>query len=94
MNHSLKKFLKALWSLTDWIRRPLKRKLQGVILDALSPLHVNFQSMTEHDLVLDSLVRELVRLQDKVEMLQQTLQELAQDQKSPAPETSPRRLAS
>ena len=68
MNHSLKKLLKALWSLTDWIRRPLKRKLQGVILDALSPLQVNFRSIAydrasvEQDLAAAGLSVDLLRV--------------------------------
>ncbi len=80
----LKSIAKAGWAGIGPVRRPLIRKFHRTVVDeigrrlaqyvhtALPPASATLQ---EIDLVLDSMVRELTRLQAQVEVLQQALDE-------------------
>jgi hypothetical protein len=71
--------LKAIWRSTESLRRPILRKLEGFLKRALQPTEPGL--LNETDVLMDHVVRELVRLQCQVEALQQTIIELL-----PAPE--------
>jgi hypothetical protein len=84
MKNLFKRFLKTLWKATGPLRRPLQRKLeaytQGLaiqMINAYLPTVINrlqgaIGSTTyDTNLVLNSLVREVARLQMQVEILQQ-----------------------
>jgi hypothetical protein len=63
---------RKLWSMTAFVcrfgRRPLRERVQGELAWA---------TFNEHFLVMSSMVRELMRLQDQVEVLRQMVQDLA-----------------
>jgi hypothetical protein len=84
MRNMLKKVLRAMWRATSPIRRPLQRKFEtylagmlGQLIEAQMPAITNRlqaavgASAYDSNLVLNSLVREIARLQMQVEILQQ-----------------------
>jgi hypothetical protein len=71
MNRFLKRILKAAWRTTEPVRAPIVRKLENFLRRALQPAESGL--LGETDVLMDHVIRELVRLQCQVEVLQQTL---------------------
>src|SRR5262249_61277890 len=76
--------LKAIWRRTAILRRPILRKLEAFLRGCLQPAEPPgvpepTPRELELDVLLDHVVRELVRLQSQVEGLQQTILELLPD---------------
>src|SRR4051794_18721924 len=91
MKHLVKRGLKATWRLTGPVRRPIVRKLEQFLRRCLQ---TGEQGLTnETDVLMDHVVRELVRLQCQVESLERTVLELlpAQDRPAIAGEIEPSR---
>jgi hypothetical protein len=75
----MKRGLKSVWRSTEPLRRPILLKVESFLRRALQPAESGL--VTETDVLMDHVIRELVRLQQQVEALQQTVIELL-----PAPE--------
>jgi hypothetical protein len=75
MKRLVKRFLKAIWRSTEPLRRPILFKLEQFIRRCLQPTEPD--QVTESDVLMDHVVRELIRLQGQVEAVQQTLLELS-----------------
>jgi hypothetical protein len=82
----IKRPFKALWRWTSVLRRPIARKAEAFLIRAYmhAPIpaphvHVgcNCRVNEETGVLMDFMVRELVRLQDQVERLQYAVVELA-----------------
>jgi hypothetical protein len=87
MKRLLKPPLKAIWRGTALLRRPFLRKLEGFLRRCLAPTEPpRVPEVTPRDLeieaLMDHVVRELVRMQSQVEMLQQAIVELLPDSTS------------
>jgi hypothetical protein len=82
MKRLVKRVLKAAWRSTEPLRRPIQYKLENFLRRALQPAEAGL--LGESDVLMDHVIRELVRLQCQVEALQQTLMEYLATQ---APET-------
>ncbi len=71
---------KVAWRLTRRVRRPFVRRLDHLIRrNAVQPppqVHVHCGVPEETNLVMDHMVRELVRLQIQVNRLQQAIEDL------------------
>jgi hypothetical protein len=76
MKHLLKRLLKAIWNLTSPARRPLTRKLEAMIARSM-PASPACRVSEETGLLMDLLVRELVRLQKHVDQLHESIEDLA-----------------
>jgi hypothetical protein len=74
MKRLVKRFLKAIWRSTESLRRPVLFKLEQFIRRCLQPAEPD--QVSESDVLMDHVVRELIRLQGQVEAVQQTLLEL------------------
>ena len=75
MKKWIKAPLKAIWRWTFSIRRPVIMKLSGFIARSVPrPVH-HCHVSDETGLVMDHMVRELVRLQKQVEHLQMLIEE-------------------
>ena len=82
MKRLVKTGLKALWRGTLPIRRPLMAKFEAYLARCLRPTE---RFLTEEtNVLMDHVVRELVRLQRQVESLQQAIEELSPAQGSVA----------
>jgi hypothetical protein len=83
MKRFIKRLLKAAWRSTEPIRAPIVRKLENFLRRAL--LTTDSALLGETDVLMDHVIRELVRLQCQVESMQQILVEYiaAQAQESP-----------
>jgi hypothetical protein len=68
----MKRVLKKAWALTEPVRRPIRKRLETFITGCLA----RALETSELSLVLDALVAEQFRLQEKIEALQQQLDEL------------------
>jgi hypothetical protein len=90
MKRLIKRPLRAIWRMTHPVRRPIVRKLEAFLArtyaQAQAPMpqphvHVacNCRVTEETSLVIDYMVRELVRLQIQVDRLEQVL-----DDRSPS----------
>ena len=86
MKRLIKWPLKVVWRWTAPLRRPIVRKLEAFLARAYAQapiphphIHIacNGRVTEETGVLMDFLVRELVRLQDQVERLQQTVENLA-----------------
>jgi|SRR5579885_1917529 hypothetical protein len=81
MKRLFKRMARPLWRMTGPVRRPLLRKFDDHMMQLLRPL-APLQPMmppaapADLHLVLNSVVRELARLQMQVEALQQQIDEL------------------
>jgi hypothetical protein len=74
MKRLLKRGIKALWRGMEPLRRPILRKIELFLRRCLQP---NEQALLgETDVLMDHVIRELVRLQCQVEALEQTIVEL------------------
>ncbi len=80
MKRLLKLSIKAVWRLALPLRRPIIARLDELIRrNAVQPppqLHVACHVPEETSLVMDHMVRELVRLQIQINRLQQTVEDL------------------
>lgn len=80
MKRLLKLSIKAVWRLALPLRRPIIARLDELIRrNAVQPppqLHVACHVPEETSLVMDHMVRELVRLQLQINRLQQTVEDL------------------
>lgn len=74
MKRLVKRMLKAVWRRTEPLRRPILHKLVSFLRRALQPTESGL--VTETDVLMDHVIRELVRLQYQVDALQQTILEL------------------
>ena len=75
MKSLIKAPLKALWRWTLPIHRPILRKISGFIARSVTS-SVNQAPVTEETgLLMDHMIRELVRLQKQVEHLQTLIEE-------------------
>ncbi len=82
MKRLVRRVLKVLWRSTEPVRRPILFKLENFLRRCLQPTDAAL--LNETDVLMDHVIRELVRLQCQVESLQQTIIELL-----PAPATAP-----
>jgi hypothetical protein len=71
MKRLVKRGLKAIWRSTEPLRRPILRKAEQFLRRCLQP--IDSSQLSETDVLMDHVVRELVRLQCQVEALQQTI---------------------
>lgn len=84
MKRIIKRPLKAFWRLTHSLRRPFVRKAEAFITRccaqqaAMGPVDVTCHVSEETSLVMDHMVRELVRLQKRIEYLQEAVESLSQ----------------
>jgi hypothetical protein len=76
----MKRFFKplalSLWRITGPFRQPVIRRIDSHILRLLGSVPRQPDIPADFDLVLNSLVRELTRLQLQVEILQQQIDDL------------------
>src|SRR5262249_6783362 len=93
MKSILKRLLKTAWRATEPLRAPIVRKLENFLRRALQPTDPSL--LGETDVLMDHVIRELVRLQCQVEALQETIAELlpvaAQEDPAIAGEIEPAR---
>jgi hypothetical protein len=73
MKNIIKKLIRSLWRISAPVHRPLIRKFDNHALQLLRQSPLPPGPPADLDLVLNSLVRELVRLQMQVEVLQQQI---------------------
>jgi hypothetical protein len=80
MKRLIKLPLQVIWRLTRPLRRPVVRRVENLIRrSAVQPppqVHVVCRVPEETSLVMDHMVRELVRLQIQLDRLQQTIEDL------------------
>src|SRR5437588_13062842 len=81
MKRLVKRPLQLIWRLTLPARRPLARRLEEFIARATAhpapQVHVACEVTAETGVLMDHLVRELVRLQGQVDALRQAVEQLA-----------------
>lgn len=82
MKRLVKRVLKALWRATAPLRRPFLRKIEGFLTRCLRPTEALLAN--EANVLMDHVVRELVRLQRQVEGLQQAIEDLTLATAGPA----------
>lgn len=92
MKRMIRKALRSLWLLSAPVRTPLVRKLDAHALHLLRQIPQPQIPQppgppADLDLVLNSLVRELARLQMQVELLQQHVEDLSNGEGSAHPES-------
>ncbi len=75
MKRLVKAGFKALWRCMLPLRRPLMRKFEAYLARCLRPTERFITDET--NVLMDHVVRELVRLQRQVESLQQAIEELS-----------------
>src|SRR4051812_37914083 len=76
MKRMIKKLIGFLWLISAPVRRPLIRKFDRHAMHLLHQLPLRSGLPDDLDLVLNSVVRELARLQAHVEALQQQIDDL------------------
>ena len=80
MKRLMRHAFKAIWRLALPLRRPIIRRLDELIRrNAIQPppqVHLACHVRDETGLMMDHMVRELVRLQSQVNRLQQTIEDL------------------
>jgi hypothetical protein len=76
MTSLLKRLLKALWNSTLPVRRPLTKKIEDLISRS-APKIPACRVSDDTGLLMDLMVRELVRLQKQLDELQQSVDDLA-----------------
>ena len=91
MKKLAKRGLKAIWRMMEPLRRPVMRKLENFMRRCL--VNSDPGLTDETNVLMDHVVRELVRLQCQVESLERTVLELlpAQDRPAIAGEIEPSR---
>lgn len=86
MKRLIKRPLKAIWRWTHPVRRPFVRKAEALLARSFAHapvpqphVHVacNCRVNEETGVLMDFMVREMVRLQDQIERLQQAVEDLA-----------------
>lgn len=75
MKRLTKTVAKAMWRRTAFVRRPFLRKLEGYLARCLRPTERLLADETST--LMEHVVRELVRVQRQLDVLQQTVEELA-----------------
>src|SRR3954454_18686983 len=75
MKKIIKRGLKAVWRMMEPVRRPIMRKLENFMRRCLVAAEPGLNHET--DVLMDHVVRELVRLQCQVESLEQAVLDLA-----------------
>jgi hypothetical protein len=80
MKRLIKLPIKVIWRLTHPLRRPVVRRVENLIRRcAVQPppqVHVVCRVPEETGLIMDHMVRELVRLQTQLDRLQQMVEDL------------------
>jgi hypothetical protein len=82
MKKLAKRGLKAIWRMMEPLRRPVLRKLENFMRRCL--VNSDLGPTNETDVLMDHVVRELVRLQCQVEALQQTILDSIPAREGPA----------
>jgi hypothetical protein len=82
MKRLLKYPLKAVWRLTAPLRRPILRRYEAMLVRCCAQaqhheFHLECHVTPETNLVMEHLLRELVRLQDQIDHLQTAVESLA-----------------
>jgi hypothetical protein len=76
MKRCVKRALRVFWRPVSGLLRPVLVRVHGPIVTLLrAPIQEPLPVTAELDLVLDAVVRELVRLQEKVEALERAIDE-------------------
>jgi hypothetical protein len=78
MKQLIKACLKTLWRWTNPLRRPFERKIDAYLARYLRPAERRVTD--ESNMLMDHVVRELVRLQRQIDLLHQAIEELALSQ--------------
>ncbi len=83
MKRLMKRVLRAIWRLTAPVRRPIVQKTEAMlrrccVQPPAHPPHVHLvcKVSEETGLLMDHMVRELVRLQSQIERLQHAVEDL------------------
>jgi hypothetical protein len=76
MKRLFKKLARTVWLNSDPVRQPLIRKFDHHMMQLLGSISVRAEAPPNLDLALNSVVRELARLQIQMEMLQQQIDDL------------------
>lgn len=83
MKRLMKQILRAIWRLTAPVRRPIVRKIEAMLRRCCvqppahpAQVHLVCKVSEEAGLLMDHMVRELVRLQSQVERLQHAVEDL------------------
>jgi hypothetical protein len=89
MKRFVKSTLKSAWRMTQPVRRPFLVKFEAYLRRCLRPSEQLLSNET--NVLMEHVIRELVRLQRQVEYLQQTIEEqaLARDESAIAGEIAP-----
>ena len=87
MKRLLKGMLKAVWRWTFPLRRPFLRKLRLFFADCFQPAERLMAD--EANMLMNHVVRELVRLQRQVDALQASIEELSSPRDAIAGEIGP-----
>ncbi len=82
MKYLIKRPMKALWRWTHPVRRPITRKVEAMISRACLVQLSTHPTMVspvgeETALLMDHMIRELIRLQTRVDKLQGTIEDLS-----------------
>jgi hypothetical protein len=76
MKRLIKRPLKMVWRWTAFVRRPVQARIEAMLVRCCNrPPHCHVSDET--GLVMDHLVREVIRLQKQVESLHQAVEDLA-----------------
>ena len=78
----MKRLLKALWRISGRVRRPFERRFEAFLATHLRPTERRVTDDT--NMLMDHVIRELVRLQDELDALHQRLERLGVDQPTAA----------
>ena len=82
MKRLLKRGLKAIWQATAFLRRPILAKFERFLMRCLRPTEALLANET--NVLMNHVVRELVRLQRQVDGLQQVIEDLSVANAGPA----------
>ncbi len=87
MKSLLKAILKPFWRATLPIRRPFTARLEAFFRRCMPvpPPPAVDKTAAEITVVLDHVIRELLRLQDQVALLRETVEDLASDREDASP---------
>ncbi len=86
MKSAIKRMCKPLWKATLPIRRPLANRFELYLRRNLTLPPIN--DLAEVNVALDHVVRELVRLQDQVDLLREAVEDLREERASRHPKLS------
>jgi hypothetical protein len=76
MKRLIRKLARSLWRMSAPVRQPVIHKIDRHLLQLLGTVSPRADSATNIDLAMNSVVRELARLQIQVEILQHQIEDL------------------